>query len=70
MREIDGRIVVERLLAFTGGTMLIEAHDGIIAAGIGDEKPTIHQSIPMAHTMPEKIEPEIAEPTTWCVEYQ
>jgi hypothetical protein len=47
-----------------GGTMLIEAHGGIIPEGIGADKPTIWQSIPMAHTMPETIEPEIAEPTT------
>jgi len=52
-----------------GGTMLIEAHDGIIPEGIGDEKPTIHSSIPMATTMPPNIDPEIEDPTTWCVEY-
>ena len=39
-----------------GGTMLIEAHDGVIPGGIGDDKPTIHEVIPMATTMPPNIE--------------
>ena len=39
-----------------GGTMLIEAHDGVISGGIGDDKPTIHEIIPMSTTMPPNIE--------------
>jgi|EP01043_Picozoa_sp_COSAG02_P004287 hypothetical protein len=39
-----------------GGTMLIEAHDGLISGGIGDDKPTIHEVIPMSTTMPPNIE--------------
>ena len=40
-----------------GGTMLIEAHGGVIPT-IGDDKPIIYKQIPMATTMPPNIESE------------
>jgi hypothetical protein len=50
--------------------MLIEAHNEALGGtGLGARKPTIHEIIPMAGTMPHNIEPELAQPTTWCVEY-
>jgi hypothetical protein len=50
-----------------GGTMLIGAHGGVL--GEVEVAAEDRGTIPMAATMPARVEPEQIGPQTWCVEY-